>query len=98
MVISHRGLTAEQRTIILSALEIHGRYTTIAGLVLYRLGDIPSTPGARVRLATWGIEVVEIDRHAITVVRLRPHVDLADDNSPPDHDSNGGATGQEDSG
>lgn len=80
---------------------VHGRYTTIAGLVLHQLGDIPSTPGAHVRAATWDIEVVEIDRHAITAVRLRPHADLADladGNSPPDHDSTGGVTGREDSG
>lgn len=49
-----------------------GDYTTIAGLVLARLGRIPSTVGGRVELAGWTIEVTGISRRAITEVRLRP--------------------------
>jgi magnesium and cobalt exporter, CNNM family len=49
-----------------------GGYTTVAGLVLASLGRIPERPGDRVDLMGWSIEVTEIDRHAITAVRLLP--------------------------
>lgn len=54
-----------------------GAYTTIAGLILDRLGRIPDTPGDRIRLAGWTVEVTEVDHHAITGVRAVPdHPDL----------------------
>jgi putative hemolysin len=49
-----------------------GDYTTIAGLILATLGRIPTTPGDRVELAQWTIEVTKTAHHAITEVRLRP--------------------------
>ncbi|MGB8391592.1 hemolysin family protein [Mycobacterium sp.] len=49
-----------------------GDYTTIAGLVLFALGRVPSMPGDRVELARWTIEVTETAHHAITEVRLTP--------------------------
>ena len=51
---------------------VAGNYTTIAGLILTALGRIPTTPGDRVELAQWSIEVTRISHHAITEVRLRP--------------------------
>jgi putative hemolysin len=49
-----------------------GDYTTIAGLLLARLGHIPTEPGETVELLTFTAQVVEITGHAITKVRLRP--------------------------
>ncbi|MBE1490632.1 putative hemolysin [Plantactinospora soyae] len=49
-----------------------GDYTTIAGLLLARLGHIPTAPGETVELPTFTAQVVEITKHAITKVRLRP--------------------------
>ncbi|GAA3730224.1 hemolysin family protein [Plantactinospora mayteni] len=49
-----------------------GDYTTVAGLVLARLGHIPTAPGETVELPAFAAQVEEIDRHAITKVRLRP--------------------------
>ena len=48
-----------------------GDYTTIAGLVISRLGHIPKSPGEIVDLRTYTAQVVEITRHAVTKVRLR---------------------------
>ncbi|AQT82015.1 hemolysin [Mycolicibacterium litorale] len=56
-------------------VEIHsarGDYTTIAGLVLARLGRIPSAPGDRVELPGWTIEVTGVGQHTITEVQLVP--------------------------
>ncbi|MFJ8857187.1 hemolysin family protein [Streptomyces sp. NPDC102451] len=50
---------------------VHGPFTTVAGLVLARLGELPQQPGDTVRLAQWTIEVTGVERHAITAVRLR---------------------------
>ena len=47
-------------------------YTTVAGLVLSRLGRIPDEPGDHVETAGYRIDVTAVDRHAITEVRLRP--------------------------
>jgi magnesium and cobalt exporter, CNNM family len=52
---------------------VAGDYTTIAGLMLAALGRIPTTPGDRVELTQWTIEVTKTSHHAITEVRLRPH-------------------------
>ncbi|WP_175411663.1 hemolysin family protein [Streptomyces sp. TRM64462] len=50
----------------------NGRFTTIAGLVLDRIGHIPDAPGARIALGDWDVEVTEVAHHAVTGVRLRP--------------------------
>ncbi|MFE7763873.1 hemolysin family protein [Streptomyces sp. NPDC057438] len=50
----------------------HPPYTTIAGLVLARLGHLPQRPGDSIQLADWTIEITGIHRHAITTVRLLP--------------------------
>ena len=47
-----------------------GDYTTIAGLVLVALGRIPTTPGDRLELAHWAIEVTKTSHHAIAELRL----------------------------
>ncbi|MFC0528759.1 hemolysin family protein [Phytohabitans kaempferiae] len=52
--------------------EDSGDYTTVAGLVLSRLGHIPTAPGETVRLDGFTAEVVEISGRAITKVRLLP--------------------------
>ncbi|GAA4600430.1 putative hemolysin [Actinoplanes octamycinicus] len=49
-----------------------GDYTTVAGLVLARLGHIPTTPGETVAIDGHTAEVVEITGRAITRLRLRP--------------------------
>jgi putative hemolysin len=48
-----------------------GDYTTIAGLVLARLGRLPEEAGDMVRVSGWEFEVAEIEQHAITTVRIR---------------------------
>ncbi|MCM4085054.1 hemolysin family protein [Paractinoplanes hotanensis] len=64
--------------------EPDGDYTTIAGLVLARLGHIPTTAGEQVDLGGHTVHVVEVTGHAITRVRLRPHPDhQADDAQTP---------------
>ncbi|GAA4942854.1 hemolysin family protein [Actinoplanes utahensis] len=49
-----------------------GDYTTVAGLVLARLGHIPTVPGETVAIDGHTAEVVEITGRAITKLRLRP--------------------------
>ncbi|WP_328467586.1 hemolysin family protein [Actinoplanes sp. NBC_00393] len=49
-----------------------GDYTTVAGLVLARLGHIPTAPGETVAIDGHTAEVVEITGRAITRLRLRP--------------------------
>jgi putative hemolysin len=49
-----------------------GAYTTLAGLVLDRLGRLPEGPGDVVTVAGWEIEVTSVQRRAITQIRLRP--------------------------
>jgi putative hemolysin len=48
-----------------------GDYATVAGLVLERLGRIPDR-GETVDVDRWRLEVLEVDRNAITQVRLVP--------------------------
>jgi putative hemolysin len=55
----------------LDTSEDEGDYTTVAGLVLARLGHIPTRTGETVRLPGFTAEVVEITGRAITKVRLR---------------------------
>jgi putative hemolysin len=54
----------------------HGDYTTIAGLVITLLGHLPTQPGEIVSLDGWTAQITEVDRHAITGVRL--HSDRRD--------------------
>ncbi|HEX2372371.1 MAG TPA: hemolysin family protein [Actinomycetota bacterium] len=57
-----------------------GSYATIAGLILDRLGVIPGK-GETVDVAGWRLEVLDVDRNAITQVRLAPSP--ARDSDPP---------------
>jgi len=52
-----------------------GPYSTVAGLVLHRLGRIPEQPGDVVAVGRWQLEVMAVAGRAITEVRLRrdPH-------------------------
>ena len=52
----------------------HGEYTTVAGLVLHRLGRIPTEPGDTVDIDGWTVEVTAVGHHAITEVRLVPRM------------------------
>lgn len=56
-------------------VELEGRpeggYTTVAGLVLARLGRLPEEAGDMVRVSGWEFEVTEVEQHAITTVRIR---------------------------
>jgi putative hemolysin len=56
-----------------------GPYTTVAGLVLDRLGRLPD-PGETVRVDGWQLEVLAVDHHAITTLRLAP---IGRDTNPP---------------
>ncbi|MCO8128135.1 hemolysin family protein [Acidimicrobiia bacterium EGI L10123] len=49
-----------------------GPYTTVAGLILDRLGRVPEEPGDRVLLDGWELVVDTVHRHAITQVRAIP--------------------------
>jgi putative hemolysin len=48
-----------------------GDYATLAGLVLDRMGRIPGE-GEAVEVAGWRLEVLDVEAHAITRVRLVP--------------------------
>jgi putative hemolysin len=48
-----------------------GPYTTVAGLALQRLGHIPKV-GETVRVEGWRLEVLAVERRAITRLRLTP--------------------------
>ncbi|MFC4017476.1 hemolysin family protein [Micromonospora sp. GCM10011542] len=49
-------------------------YTTVAGLVLARLGHLPAAPGETVRLPGLTMEVLEVADRAVRRVRLRDFV------------------------
>ena len=49
-----------------------GDYTTVAGLMLARLGHIPTEPGEKAPVGTWTAEVVQVTGLAITRIRLIP--------------------------
>ena len=51
-----------------------GDYTTVAGLILLKLGHIPTEPGESVDVAGWRLRVAGVEQNAITSVRLR-HLD-----------------------
>lgn len=57
----------------------HGDYTTVAGLVLHRLGRIPKAPGDVVDIDGWTVEVTGVEHHAITEVRLTAREEPAAD-------------------
>ncbi|GIF72427.1 hemolysin family protein [Asanoa siamensis] len=57
-------------------------YTTIAGLLLARLGHIPTAPGEIVELPAHTAEVVEVTGRAITRVRLRARADVLGHSQP----------------
>jgi putative hemolysin len=56
-----------------------GPYATIAGLVLVLLGRIPDEPGDVVEVSGWKIEVLEVEHHAITRVRLKSQAEPRND-------------------
>jgi putative hemolysin len=56
-----------------------GPYTTVAGLVLDRLGRLPD-PGETVRVDGWQLEVLAVDHRAITTLRL---ANIGGDTNPP---------------
>jgi putative hemolysin len=58
-----------------------GDYATVAGLVLERLGRIPDQ-GETVDVDRWRLEVLEVDRNAITQVRLVPLPRPSEDGPP----------------
>ncbi len=49
-----------------------GEYTTVAGAILDELGHIPTEAGERVALGDWTAQVLTVEGHAITAVRLTP--------------------------
>jgi putative hemolysin len=49
-----------------------GEYTTVAGAVLDQLGHIPERAGESVELGDWSAQVLTVEGHAITAVRLTP--------------------------
>jgi putative hemolysin len=55
-----------------------GDYTTIAGMVLAKLGHIPTEPGEIVTLPEFTAEVTEVTGRAITEVRVRALPELND--------------------
>lgn len=65
---------------VVAHLVRHGDYTTVAGLVLHRLGRIPDAPGDTIDIDGWSIEVTAVGHHAITEVRLMPRAGA----TPPD--------------
>jgi putative hemolysin len=57
----------------------HGPYSTVAGLVLVLLGRIPDEPGDVVEVSGWTIEVLAVEHHAITRVRLKSQAEPRND-------------------
>ena len=47
-----------------------GEYTTVAGLILEELGDLPEAPGASIEVGRRRFEVVEVEGLTITRVRI----------------------------
>jgi putative hemolysin len=60
-------------------------YTTIAGLLLARLGHIPTAPGETVDLPGYTAQVDEVTGRAITRVRLRPRQPTEDEQQEREH-------------
>lgn len=63
-----------------------GRYTTVAGLVLDRLGFLPERPGDHVVIPGWRVEVTMVSGHAITEVRASPLAAASTGSEPPGPD------------
>jgi len=59
-----------------------GDYATVAGLVLERLGHVPQKPGERVEVEGWTLEVLGVERRAITRLRLRRRTDTDNGQDP----------------
>jgi putative hemolysin len=55
-----------------------GSYATVAGLILERLGRLPGR-GESVEVNRWRLEVLEVDRNAITRARLVPLGETGED-------------------
>jgi putative hemolysin len=53
-----------------------GPYATVAGLVLDRLGRIPEAPGDAIDVGVWRIEVLAVERRAISLVRFEQRTDV----------------------
>ncbi|MEZ5234809.1 MAG: hemolysin family protein [Acidimicrobiales bacterium] len=61
-----------------------GSYATVAGLLMEQLGRVPTIADA-VTLEGWGVEVLEVDGHAVTRVRItRCAADEADEAQQPE--------------
>jgi CBS domain containing-hemolysin-like protein len=58
-----------------------GRYETLAGFILERLGHLPE-PGERVAHEGWDLEVLEMDRHRVAAVRLTEPAAGEDEGGP----------------
>ena len=58
-----------------------GEYTTVAGLILEGLGDLPDTPGASIEAGRRRFEVVEVE--GLTITRVRIHGRSAADGPEP---------------
>jgi putative hemolysin len=64
-----------------------GDYTTVAGLLLDRLGHIPDAPGESVSVDTWRLQTAEVHGRAVTKVRLRRADPATSDRPRSDSDS-----------
>lgn len=51
-----------------------GDYTTVAGLILDRLGYLPRDPGDRIEVAERIVETLELDGRVISLVRIHPTI------------------------
>lgn len=49
-----------------------GDYTTVAGMVITALGHLPDRAGETVTIEGWTAQIVDVDRHAITRLRMYP--------------------------
>ncbi len=70
----------------------HGPYSTVAGLLLDRLGFLPDAPGDEVAVGGWRAEVMAVDGRVITEVRLRPDPDAPSADERDDHRESAGTT------
>ena len=62
--------------------EDKNRYNTLAGLLMYVLGELPST-GREIEVGHWHFEIMELDGRRIDKVRAhRPSADDAGASSP----------------
>jgi putative hemolysin len=55
-----------------------GRYVTVAGLVLDKLGSVPSEPGDEVEIPGWRLRVLAVRDRAVTSVRFTPVASVTD--------------------